>query len=162
MELAFFGRIGNDAVIREKNSGDKFVAFNVAHSERYKNEKGEIIEKVIWVKCYGTIQQLGKVVNSLEKGALVWVRGYPSIHKWKNETTKQMEIDWRCTINKVRLLSTKKESDEKKQAENKKTETKEPEKKQTQTSAEPIPENDDITPNVDFETGEIINDDLPF
>jgi single-strand DNA-binding protein len=112
MELEIIGNIGKDAVVIESN-GNKSIAFNVGETVRYKNKEGERIEKTTWVKCYGKYEYLKNVMPYLLKGTQVQVKGVPSFHMWKNENTKNMQVDIRCTIEKVKLLSPKKnDSDE--------------------------------------------------
>lgn len=112
LQLQAVGNIGKDAVVIE-SSGNKFVAFNIAQTDKYKNKKGETVEKTTWVKCYGNYDHLKNLTQYLLRGTKVFIQGVPSFHKWKNETTKQMEIDLRCTIDKIQLLSPKKEDSKK-------------------------------------------------
>jgi len=73
LQLEVIGNIGSDAVIKDF-SGTKYVSFNVASSETYKDQNGNKVETTTWVSVlwYG---DGGALTQYLKKGTKVFVRG---------------------------------------------------------------------------------------
>lgn len=69
LQLEVIGNLGSDAEIKEFG-GNKYVSFNVAHSEKRKNGT----ETTVWVSVlmYG---EGGSLFQYLKKGVKVFVRG---------------------------------------------------------------------------------------
>lgn len=69
LQLEVIGNLGSDAEIKEFG-GNKYVSFNVAHSEKRKNGT----ETTVWVSVlmYG---EGGSLAQYLKKGVKVFVRG---------------------------------------------------------------------------------------
>ena len=72
LAIEFCGYVGNDAEIKEFN-GQKFISFNVATSERYKDAQGNTVSRTTWVSCLKPGESA--VVQYLKKGTQVFVRG---------------------------------------------------------------------------------------
>ena len=96
LQIEVIGNIGTDAEIKEF-SGKKYVAFNVAHSERRKDANGTTIESTTWVSVlwYG---DGGGLTAYLKKGCKVFVRGRMSLKqpvdtmKWLVDTNQQIFV----------------------------------------------------------------------
>jgi len=182
LEITVIGNIGQDAKVLE-NGVNKSIVFSVASTKIYKNKDGNTVQNTIWVKCYGNFEHLEKLMEYLKKGTKVYATGSMSLHQWKNEKTKKLEVDVRCYVEKIQLLDSKKkyskELEEKfdlilQAAKNNKTFADSIQKeinqliKPTETKQAPkIEQNKQIDELVDEETGEIIEipqeqDDLPF
>lgn len=71
LAVTVIGNIGNDAEIKEFN-GQKFIAFNVASTERYKDRQGNQHSRTTWVSCLKPGES--SVVTYLKKGTQVYVR----------------------------------------------------------------------------------------
>lgn len=73
LQLEVIGNIGSDAIIKDF-SGTKYVSFNVASSETYKDQNGNKVETTTWVSVllYG---DGGALTQYLKKGTKVFVRG---------------------------------------------------------------------------------------
>lgn len=93
------GNLGADAVIREF-SGQKFIAFSVAHTESYNNAQGQKQERTTWVSClkYGE----SAVLNYLKKGTRVFVRGELSAKIYEAGGSPQVGIN--CKVRELQLL----------------------------------------------------------
>lgn len=76
LAVTVIGNIGNDAEIKEFN-GQKFIAFNVASTERYKDRQGNQHSRTTWVSCLKPGES--SVVTYLKKGTQVYVRGSLSV-----------------------------------------------------------------------------------
>lgn len=134
------GNLGADAVIREF-SGQKFIAFSVAHTESYTNAQGQKQERTTWVSClkYGE----SAVLNYLKKGTRVFIRGELSAKIYEAGGNPQVGIN--CKVRELQLLG------------GTKAEGQQPEP-QHQTQAAPTYQQDNNNP-FPPSSG---NDDLPF
>ena len=76
LQIEIIGNIGNDAQVKDFN-GKKYIAFNVAHSEKFKNQQGVETERTTWV----SVLKPGEsgIVQYLKKGTPVFVRGEMSV-----------------------------------------------------------------------------------
>lgn len=63
LAVTVIGNIGNDAEIKEFN-GQKFIAFNVASTERYKDRQGNQHSRTTWVSCLKPGESSVKTFNS--------------------------------------------------------------------------------------------------
>lgn len=72
LKIEIIGNIGSDAVVKDFN-GKKYIAFNVAHSEKYKDAQGNTVEKTTWVSVLKPGES--NVVQYLKKGTGVYVCG---------------------------------------------------------------------------------------
>lgn len=64
LKAEFVGHIGSDAEIKDFN-GKRFIAFNVATSERFKDAQGNTVSRTTWVSCLKPGD--GAVVNYLTR-----------------------------------------------------------------------------------------------
>lgn len=106
VKLTAIGNISNDASVLV-NGANKSIAFNVASTKAYKNNEGQKVQETTWIKCYGQEERFRNVAKFIKKGVKVYIRGNMSLHKWKNEKTKQLEIDIRCHLEEIQLLDKK-------------------------------------------------------
>ena len=134
------GNLGADAVIREF-SGQKFIAFSVAHTESYTNAQGQKQERTTWVGClkYGE----SAVLNYLKKGTRVFIRGELSAKIYEANGSPQVGVN--CKVKELQLLG------------GNKSEGQQPEPR-SQTHAAPTYQQDNNNP-FPPSSG---NDDLPF
>lgn len=94
------GNIGNDAQVKDFN-GKKYIAFNVAHSEKFKNQQGTETERTTWV----SVLKPGEsgIVQYLKKGTPVFVRGDLSFKQYE-DSSQQKQIGVNCLAREVQLL----------------------------------------------------------
>jgi len=75
IKLQIIGNLGTDCTTNEVN-GKTVINFPVAHSERYKDSQGNLVEKTTWVKCaYWTDKTA--IAQYLKKGQMVYAEGIP-------------------------------------------------------------------------------------
>ncbi len=86
IKLTLIGNLGRDATIN--NVGGKTVInFPVAHSEKYKDQQGNLQDRVVWVDCaFWTERNVG---NYLVKGKTVYVEGTPHVEVYTTKEGKQ-------------------------------------------------------------------------
>ena len=100
LKLEILGNIGNDAQVKDFN-GKKYIAFNVAHSEKFKNAQGTETERTTWVSVLYPGE--GAIVNYLKKGTGVFVRGDMSV-KMFQDSGHNWQIGVNCLAREVQLL----------------------------------------------------------
>lgn len=107
LQLEVIGNIGTDAEIKEF-SGKKYVAFNVAHSERRKDANGVVNESTVWVSVlwYG---DGGVLTQYLKKGCKVFVRGRMSVKTYQDKHGNT-QIAVNINANEVTLCGSKQET----------------------------------------------------
>lgn len=81
IKLQVIGHIGNDAVVNEVN-GKRVVNFNVAHSEKYKDQHGVQHEKTLWVQCAYWAEKVS-VAQYLKRGTQVYIEGTPDVKTYQ-------------------------------------------------------------------------------
>ena len=100
LKLEILGNIGNDAQVKDFN-GKKYIAFNVAHSEKFKNAQGTETERTTWVSVLYPGE--GAIVNYLKKGTGVFVRGDMSV-KMFQDSGHNWQVGVNCLAREVQLL----------------------------------------------------------
>lgn len=70
------GHLGKDCTVNVVN-GKNVINFNVAHSEKYKSQEGNMVEKTTWFQCAYWTDKTG-IAPYLKKGTMVYVEGQVS------------------------------------------------------------------------------------
>ena len=101
IKLQVIGHLGRDAEVNTVNS-KTVINFNVAHSEKWKDDQGQQKEKTVWVQCAYWTDKTG-IVPYLLKGAQVWVEGQPEAKSYqaKDGTTG---VNLTVRVGSVQLL----------------------------------------------------------
>jgi len=87
LKLLVIGNLGKDAIVNTLQSGQSVINFSVAHTEKYKDNKGEQHQKTTWVDCAWWTDKHA-VVPYLKKGTSVYVEGVPEVKTFsKNDGT---------------------------------------------------------------------------
>ena len=104
LQIEVIGNIGNDAEIKDF-SGKKYVAFNVAHSERRKDANGTTVESTTWVSVlwYG---DGGGLTPHLKRGAKVFVRGRMALKQYKDKNG-HLQTAVNCNASEIQLCDIK-------------------------------------------------------
>ena len=100
LKVEIIGNIGNDAVVKDFN-GKKYIAFNVAHSEKYKDAQGNTVEKTTWVSVLKPGES--NVVQYLKKGTGVYICGDLSVKSYQDNTGR-WQTGVNCLAREVQLL----------------------------------------------------------
>jgi single-strand DNA-binding protein len=107
LQATAIGYLGNDATIKEVN-GKTVTNFSIAHSEKYKNAAGTVVEKTTWVEC--ECWEVDKITPFLKKGTQVHVQGQPEARGWINKDGEAAST-LRIRVSRIELLGgAKKES----------------------------------------------------
>lgn len=105
LKVDFVGHIGSDAEIKEFN-GKRYIAFNVATSERFKDAQGNPVSRTTWVSCLKPGD--GAVVNYLKKGTQVYCRGNLSVKTYTGRNGVEAGIN--CTVTELELLGSRQDA----------------------------------------------------
>lgn len=100
LQVEIIGNIGNDAQVKDFN-GKKYIAFNVAHSEKFKNRQGVETERTTWVSVLKPGESA--VAQYLKKGTPVFVRGDLSVKAYK-DNAGNWQVGVNCLAREVQLL----------------------------------------------------------
>ena len=144
LQVEIIGNIGNDAQVKDFN-GKKYIAFNVAHSEKFKNQQGVETERTTWVSVLKPGESA--VAQYLKKGTPVFVRGDLSVKTYK-DNAGNWQVGVNCLAREVQLLPGGKRD------QNAGTQQEAPAEPATSTNVSSAP--------AASETGEGNADDLPF
>lgn len=144
LQVEIIGNIGNDAQVKDFN-GKKYIAFNVAHSEKFKNQQGVETERTTWVSVLKPGESA--VAQYLKKGTPVFVRGDLSVKAYK-DNAGNWQVGVNCLAREVQLLPGGKRE------QNAGTQHEAPAEQATNTNVSSAP--------AASETGEGNADDLPF
>ena len=144
LQVEIIGNIGNDAQVKDFN-GKKYIAFNVAHSEKFKNQQGVETERTTWVSVLKPGESA--VAQYLKKGTPVFVRGDLSVKAYK-DNAGNWQVGVNCLAREVQLLPGGKRD------QNAGTKQEAPAEPATNTNVSSAP--------AASETGEGNADDLPF
>lgn len=105
LKCEFVGHIGSDAEIKEFN-GKRFISFNVATSERYKDAQGQTVSRTTWVSCLKPGE--GAVVNYLKKGTQVFCRGDLTAKPYTGRNG--IEAGLNCRVTELELLGNRQDT----------------------------------------------------
>jgi single-strand DNA-binding protein len=109
IKLQIIGHLGGDCTTNEVN-GKNVINFNVAHSEKYKDSQGNLVEKTIWVKCaYWTDRTA--IAQYLKKGQLIYAEGTPEAEGYLNKDN-QNAASLKMRVFQVQLLGSKNDNQE--------------------------------------------------
>lgn len=102
LTIEIIGNIGADASYKDIN-GQRYISFNLAHTDSYKTATGEKKETTVWVSCLKKGES--SVIQYLKKGSMIYVRGTMSVNIYDYKGTKQIGIN--ANVTELRLLSSK-------------------------------------------------------
>ena len=107
IKLQIIGNLGTDCTTNEVN-GKTVINFPVAHSEKFKDQQGNLVEKTTWVKCaYWTDRTA--LAQYLKKGTLVYAEGTPEAEGYLNKEN-QNAASLKLKVFQVQLLGSKNDS----------------------------------------------------
>jgi single-strand DNA-binding protein len=83
IKMQIIGNLGKDAEVHT-HGGEVVVNFSVAHTDRFKDANGNVVQKATWVSCsWWTDKQ--SIVQYLKKGQMVYIDGVPEAKLWKDK-----------------------------------------------------------------------------
>lgn len=107
IKLQVIGNLGKDCITNTVN-GKSVMNFNVAHTEKFRDQQGVQKDKTIWVECAYWSDRTA-VAPYLKKGTQVYVEGTPEVRTYtKNDGTTGVSLTLR--VQSVQLLGSRGES----------------------------------------------------
>lgn len=101
IKLQIIGHLGGDCTQNDVN-GKKVINFNVAHSEKFKDSKGDLVTRTTWVKCaYWT--DSARIAEYLKKGQLIYAEGNPEAEAFMNKDN-QAASSLKMRVRDIQLL----------------------------------------------------------
>lgn len=100
------GHLGADAVCQTAN-GNEFTTFRVAHSEKFKDDSGQVQEVTTWVDC--VMNGHPNVLPYLRKGTQVYCSGSATLRVFDSKKYHCKMAGLQCRVRDLQLLSTNKE-----------------------------------------------------
>lgn len=88
LKMQVLGNLGKDAVLYMHGS-DSVLNFSVAHTEKYRDAKGQQVQKTTWVECSWWVDSRSTVGQYLKKGVMVWAEGRPDSRPWETKDGKK-------------------------------------------------------------------------
>lgn len=105
LQTSIIGNLGANAEVKDVN-GNKFVSFNVAHTERWKQEDGTINERTMWVSC-ALNGDGGNLLPYLKKGATVFAIGRASTRVYSSEKARGFVAGINLSVQHIELVGGK-------------------------------------------------------
>jgi single-strand DNA-binding protein len=101
IKMQIIGNLGKDCIVNTVN-GKSVINFTVAHTEKYKDNQGNLQEKTTWVDCaYWTDRTA--IAQYLTKGKQIYAEGQPEARSFqRNDGTPGSSLSLR--IREVQLL----------------------------------------------------------
>ncbi|HEU5051873.1 MAG: single-stranded DNA-binding protein [Ginsengibacter sp.] len=107
IKLQIIGHLGTDCTTNEVN-GRTVINFPVAHSEKYKDAQGNLVEKTTWVRCAYWTDRTG-IAQYLKKGQLVYAEGSPEAEGYLNKDN-QNAASLKMNVFRIQLLGSSREN----------------------------------------------------
>jgi len=102
LQFTCIGNLGSDAKVQEKD-GRKFVAFNVAHTDKWTDQDGKTHETTDWVSC--TINgDGGNILPYLTTGTKVYVEGRGSVRLYSSPKDRMMKAGANINVTRIELV----------------------------------------------------------
>ena len=96
------GNLGSDARKVVEN-GSEFISFNVAHTDKFSDRAGHVVETTEWISCTinGNREHL---LPYLVKGAKVFVSGRAQTRMYSSPKLRQMVAGVKCFVDRIELV----------------------------------------------------------
>lgn len=102
LRIQLIGNLGSDAEVKNIN-GKNALCFNVAHTDKWTDEKGQKHEETTWVSCILNGDG-GKVKDYLKKGTAVYVEGAGSTRVYSSPKLKQFVAGVNVRVDHIELV----------------------------------------------------------
>lgn len=89
LKVEIIGNLGADAQIKESN-GSKFVTMRIAHTDRWRDDQGNVKESTSWVDVTMNDTE-SKVIPYLKQGVKLFVRGNASLRVYSSPKDRMMK-----------------------------------------------------------------------
>jgi len=105
LKAIIIGHLGQDAELRQFGNAF-YLSFSVAHSDKYRDVKGEEHEYTQWVSCMKRVFDGSQLGNYLTKGTKVYCEGNLSARVFSNKSGVA-QVALNLNVQQLELLSVK-------------------------------------------------------
>lgn len=102
LQFTCIGNLGSDARVVSEN-GQKFVSFNLAHTDKWTDEAGNEHKTTQWVSC-ALNGDGGQLLQYLKKGKTVYVSGRGSARVYSSPKERRMVAGLNISVDRIELL----------------------------------------------------------
>lgn len=102
LKFEVIGNLGADAEIKNID-GTKFVSMRVAHTEKWKDEKGEVKELTQWVDVTLNNVEHG-IIPYLRAGVKIFARGTGSARIYSSKKDRMMKAGLKISAQEIELV----------------------------------------------------------
>lgn len=102
LKFEVIGNLGADAEIKNID-GTKFVSMRVAHTERWKDERGEVKELTQWVDVTLNNVEHG-IIPYLRAGVKIFARGTGSARIYSSKKDRMMKAGLKISAQEIELV----------------------------------------------------------
>ena len=104
LKVQIIGHLGKDAEVNVHGS-DSVINFSVAHTDKYKDGNGTMVNKTTWVSCSWWVERT-TIAQYLKTGTQVYVEGIPEAKMWRGKDGDN-KCGLNCRVYSVQLLGSK-------------------------------------------------------
>lgn len=102
LEITIIGNLGGDARVLDQD-GRKFVAFNVAHTDKWVDDAGTTHESTEWVSC--TLNgDGGNLLPYLKAGTKIFASGRGSVRIYSSPKERKMKAGINISVTRIELV----------------------------------------------------------
>ena len=102
LEITIIGNLGGDARVIDQD-GRKFVAFNVAHTDKWVDDAGTTHESTEWVSC--TLNgDGGNILPYLKAGTKIFASGRGSVRIYSSPKERKMKAGINISVTRIELV----------------------------------------------------------
>lgn len=101
--LQVIGNLGADAKVVAQD-GRSFISFNVADTERWKDENGQDHERTSWISCAYNGDATAPILPYLKAGTKVFVQGRQRTRVYSSEKERRMVAGVNLSVTHIELV----------------------------------------------------------
>jgi single-strand DNA-binding protein len=105
LKAQVIGHLGRDAEVNIHDT-KSVINFSIAHTEKYKDRNGTLMNKTIWVKCAWWTDKT-TIAQYPKKGTQVYAEGTPGVNSWRDNNSGENKSELTLRVHIVQLLSSK-------------------------------------------------------
>jgi len=94
IKMQIIGHLGKDAVLNFHGT-DSVLNFSLAHTDKYKDGNGQLVQKATWVSCSYWVDSKSTLGQYLKKGAVVYCEGFPEARGFEHNGKVSGELKMR-------------------------------------------------------------------
>ena len=109
-KVQLIGRLGKNPEVKTLDSGKKVSNFSLATNERYKNNKGELVENTEWHNLVAWGKTAEIIEKYVKKGTEIAIEGKLTNRSWEDKNGDK-KYATEVLVNEVLLMSQKQNED---------------------------------------------------